>query len=258
MPRRRVLLAFAIVLVAALAFDRYRAWRSRGDEAAGGSSSRVHVLFLGNSFTFVNDLPGLVRALAEKDGVDVAYVMHARGGAPLEAHAKDGEVSELLTKKWDYVVLQEQSQIPSFAKAQRGGSERALVLLRDAAQAHGATPVLFTTWGYRDGDRANVPSDTYEGMQSRLDRTFAELAESDHVTLVPVASAWSEARRTHPAWDLWAADGHHPSLTGSYLAACVFYAKLVRHPATGNAFTAGLPAEVARGLQEIADRAVTR
>jgi len=150
-------------------------------------------------------------------------------------------------------VLQEQSQLPSFPPAER--RRETDVFARDLharIAAGGARTVLFLTWGYRDGDQANVPGDTFAAMQARLNRGYAQLAAALPASLAPVGPAWAEAIRRVPTRALWSEDGKHPSLAGSYLAACVFYALLShRDPAT-SAFTGGLDRREARSLQRVA------
>ena len=61
------------------------------------------------------------------------------------------------------------------------------------------------------------------------------------------------ARRFRFAFlELYVPDERHPSLAGTYLAACTVYASLLRKSPVGNAYTAGLPADVAAYLQQVA------
>jgi len=84
--------------------------------AAGAlSAESLHVLFIGNSYTYVNDLPGTLAALAEAGGgVKIEHEQVTPGGCSLEKHFKDGDaVQKIQARKWDAVVLQEQSQMPA-------------------------------------------------------------------------------------------------------------------------------------------------
>src|SRR5256712_3057541 len=78
------------------------------------ASGCTRVLFIGNSYTYVNDLPAMFAGLARSGGHRVETAMVAEGGATLAEHAASAATSAAITsKKWDVVVLQEQSEIPS-------------------------------------------------------------------------------------------------------------------------------------------------
>lgn len=260
MPSSRrvpILLAIIAVLLAVLGglFFKERATNTIRRLSGMDDGAAAHVLFIGNSFTFVNDLPELLRSLAAADGMTIAVTMHATPGTKLREHAADSYVRELLALRWNYVVLQEQSQLPqlpTFDNERTTSTGPAIRALREAADRTGAKTVLYATWGYRSGDRPNIPNDSFESMQVRLDAGFAALSAEETMPLVPVGAAWAKAHRAHPDWNLWADDGKHPSLEGSYLAACVFYAALLHRSPVGNAFTAGLPKDHVHDLQEIA------
>jgi len=151
------------------------------------------------------------------------------------------------------VVLQEQSQIPSFDPIYRAKEFDPYVsLLTQKISAAGARPLLFLTWGYRNGDRRNLPDDTFAAMQTRLYSGYWDAARSTGAAIAPVGLAWSEAVASRPQLDLWASDGKHPSRLGSYLAACVFYATLTGRSPVGDTFTDGLNESDARFLQSVA------
>jgi uncharacterized protein DUF4886 len=228
-----------------------------GDLAlARGDRPGLRVLFVGNSFTFKNDMPALVHQLAAGDGGarPMFAVQYTAGGWRLRQAARDDGLAKLLKEvRWDVVVLQEQSQIPSLSleERQREMSPFAHTLQTKIAPT-GAHTILFMTWGYRVGDRRNVPGDSFAAMQLRLERGYSDLGLQLGVPIAPVGLAWAEALRRRPELDLWASDGRHPSLRGSYLAACVFYAVLSHREPTGSRFTAGLPQAEARFLQGVA------
>jgi hypothetical protein len=89
-------------------------------------------------------------------------------------------------------------------------------------------------------------------MQARVWQAYTQLGQEIPAAVSPVGAAWAEAVRRDRTVDLWARDGRHPSLTGSYLAACVFHAQLVHRDPAGSGYTAGLPTERARMLQHVA------
>jgi uncharacterized protein DUF4886 len=233
-----------------------------GDLAlARGDRPGLRVLFVGNSLTFKNDLPALVHrmAAADKGAKPIFAVQYTAGGWRFRKAAVDDGLTKLLKDvRWDVVVLQEQSQIPSLSLdvQRREMYPFAHILQLKIAQAHAHT-LLFMTWGHRLGDRRNVPGDTYAAMQARLEDGYSALERELGTGVAPVGHAWAEALRRRPQLDLWAGDGTHPSLRGSYLAACVFYAVLSHRQPAGNRFTAGLPQTDARFLQRVAGDVVS-
>jgi hypothetical protein len=216
----------------------------------------LRVLFVGNSFTFKNDMPALVHQLAAGDheARPVFAVQYTAPGWRLKKAAHDDGLTDLLSEvQWEAVVLQEQSQIPSLSIDERRRELYPFARsLQEKIARSGANTVLFMTWGYRDGDDTNWPGDTFAGMQARLARGYSELAAEIPASVAPVGLSWAEALRRRPGLPLWAGDGKHPSRMGSYLAACVFYAVLSGRDPTRSAFTAGLRKAEARFLQRVA------
>jgi hypothetical protein len=222
-------------------------------ELARSNRDGVRVLFVGNSLTFKNDLPEIVHRLGGK-GAPIFAGSFTAPGWQLRRFAGDDQLVRLLHDvRWDVVVLQEQSQIPSFSAADRAHEFDPYVeRLADEIRAAGAQPLLFVTWGHRTGDRRNVAGDTYAAMQERVDSGYLNAARAAGSALAPVGQAWANALTLRPQLELWASDGTHPSRAGSYLAACVFEALLARRSPVGNRFTGGLDPALARFLQRVA------
>lgn len=79
---------------------------------AAASAQQTSVLFLGNSYTSVNDLPGLVQQLALSMGDTVNVQMVAPGGFTLYEHSTTlASIDAINAQAWDFVVMQEQSQL---------------------------------------------------------------------------------------------------------------------------------------------------
>ena len=115
--------------------------------------------------------------------------------------------------------------------------------------------MLFGNPGYEDGDD-DVPGDTYEAMQARLEQAQRELGAALSALSAPVGVAWTAARRALPGVDLWSDDGIRPSDAGSYLTACVLYGALTERDPTAASYDAGLDPGVARQLRQIAAQTV--
>jgi molybdopterin-guanine dinucleotide biosynthesis protein A len=220
----------------------------------------LRVLFVGNSHTYLNDMPSMIVQLAaaakQRRGVELSLLV--AGGATLAEHlAGDQLRARLNSGHWDYVVLQDQQQRPSQTSPQLLDSEffapiRTLDVLIRAASAK---TILFMTAARLDGDAPFLPSDTYEKMQQRTVDAYSRVASELGATVAPVGLAWRWAHERRPDLQLWAADRYHPAPAGSYLAACVFYEVLYGSTVLDNPFTAGLPASDASLLQRAAETA---
>jgi hypothetical protein len=216
-------------------------------------TSCTRVFFIGNSYTFVNDLPNTFAKLARSGGHKVEVGMAAQGGWTLAQHNGSPETLRLLNStKWNFVVLQEQSQIPSVEAARTQGMYPAARALVQKVNAIGAVPVFFITWAHRDGFPENGM--TYESMQNQINYGYTYIAQELHAMAAPVGLAWSIAVKEHPELSLWQDDGSHPTETGTYLAACVFYAVIFHESPEELSYRADLPKETTKILQTIASQ----
>ncbi len=218
--------------------------------------SCTRVLFIGNSYTYVNDLPATFADLAKSGGHKVEVQTAAEGGWTLADHIQSqGTLKKLNSAKWDIVVLQEQSQIPSVAQSRVQAMYPAARELVREIRALGSTPIFFDTWAHREGWPENGMK-TYQSMQAQIDTGYAGIALELNVPVAPVGSAWFYAVTEHPELSVWQDDGSHPSEQGTYLAACVFYAFIFHEDPSGLTYQAGLSKEIASTLQAIASRTV--
>lgn len=231
---------------------------TEGDiDLARSDEPGIRILFVGNSFTFYNDMPHMLHELAAEDpgAPPVFAVARVRGSWSLEGATDDkGLVSLVDEIDWDAVVLQERSWY--LAESQDWWMDETYPSaddLRRKIEAGGDPGFLFETWAYRDGI---AKRDSYDWMQSRLEEGYKRLGARLGMDVVPVGNAWYGARKLRPGLDLYDGDGRHPNRAGSYLAACVFYAELTGRDPTRSRFTAGLDPFDARFLQETAYSAV--
>lgn len=210
------------------------------------------ILFIGNSYTFVNDLPATLAKLAESGGKRIETGMAATGGWTLAQHAQSTEtLDKIKSSKWDFVVLQEQSQIPASEQARNTGMYPAARTLVAKIHAAGATPMFFVTWAHHKGWPDNGLNG-YEAMQLQIDEGYVRIAQELNAPLAPVGFAWYKYWRQNPQMNLWQNDGTHPNESGTYLAACVFYAALYRQSPEGLSYRGNLSADEAKILQKIA------
>ncbi|HEX7473976.1 MAG TPA: DUF4886 domain-containing protein [Candidatus Limnocylindrales bacterium] len=223
--------------------------------AAGCANAQVactRVVFIGNSYTYVNDLPAMVAGLARAGGHQIETGMAAEGGWTLADHVKSSATqATLASARWDVAVLQEQSEIPAIEQFRTGQMFPAARDLVRTVRLAGARPMFFLTWAHRDGWPENRLPD-YASMQTAIDQGYLAIAGELGVPVAPAGAAWSTvvARNARPG--LWQDDGSHPSVAGTYLAACVFYAALFHQSPVGLAYAAGLPNETTASLQQVA------
>lgn len=200
--------------------------------------SNLRILFVGNSFTARNDLPGLIAGLAAARGHAVKHRLISSGGASLRMHWNKGEAQQAIAgSPWDYVVLQEQSTLPVKNAARMHENVR---LFEGEIRAAGAKTVLYMTWARKhEPQNREVIAEAYERIGAELGAVVA-----------PVGRAWQRFLVERDTPLLHDPDQSHPSLAGSYLAACVFYAVLFGESPLGIAFRpGGLTAEDAALLQ---------
>jgi len=215
----------------------------------GDSVACTRVLFIGNSYTYVNDLPSTFARLAGSAGRPVEVSSVANGGETLSQHAAASDsLDAIASRRWTYVVLQEQSETPATWPG-RTSMYPAVRSLAGVIESAGATPMLFMTWAHRDGLPTAGLAD-YGAMQQPIDDAYLAIARELSVPVAPVGYAWSQVRRDHPEIGLWADDGSHPSGAGTYLAACVFYASIFRASPAGLTFYGDVGADQARLLQD--------
>jgi hypothetical protein len=112
----------------------------------------------------------------------------------------------------------------------------------DTVRKHGARPVFFMSWAYQD-----VPS-----MTAELAEAYTQAANDNNAFVIPAGLAFARSIAQKPDINLYVADKRHPSLAGSYLAACTTYAALFKASPVGMKYTAGLDPAVAQHLQAVA------
>ncbi len=144
-------------------------------------------------------------------------------------------------KPFDITILMDCSQCPVHPELQSLFAEYAE---KHAAtiRAHGAEPVFFMSWAYEDApEMTGALADAYTAQANRL-----------NALVIPAGLAFAKVHARAPSLALYQKDKRHPTLAGTYLAAVTTYAALFGKTPVGNAYTAGLPAEVAAMLQEAA------
>ena len=185
-------------------------------EAQTGPASgrQIRVLFVGNSLTYVNDLPGMVVALAQNAGDRITQTTVAFPNFSLEDHWNDGRALQAISaSKWDLIVLQ---QGPSSLATSRDLLLDFAKRFADEAVRSGARVALYSVW----------PSSDRAMDFDAVTANYAAAADTTDGVLFPAGEAWRAAWHRDSSLELYGPDGFHPSQLGSYLVALVMYQQL--------------------------------
>lgn len=193
---------------------------SCGNTVAPEPIGGIRVLFIGNSLTFLNDLPGTLSrmALAVGDTIHVSSV--AQPDFALIDHYQGGSnaLEAIASRRWDFVVLQ---QGPSTTPINRDSLIISTQLFNTRIRQAGATPALYMVWPSRDRiaffDAARV--------------SYQLAADTVNGIFMPAGRAWITAWESDPSLALYHPDDLHSSALGTYLAALVIYERLTGHDA---------------------------
>ncbi len=195
------------------------------------------VLFLGNSYTATNNLPQIVSDLATSTGDILIYDSNLPGGSTLLDHSSNStSQNKILSNDWDYVVLQEQSQTPAFPVPQAFMDGFSNLKSYISQNKPCAQITSFMTWGHQNGDIQNCPNNpgvcSYTSMQNALAERYMSMSNLFDSEVTAVGEVWRYIKENHPEINLYQSDGSHPSVAGSYLAACSFYTSIFRKDPT--------------------------
>lgn len=212
------------------------------------------IAFLGNSFTYYNDLPNMLAALlasASSASASVTVGRCLRGGVGLKTLLTHGgergaawntprwadaasTVPELLQKRrWHFVVLQQNSRNAAGDRDKCAAGLAAVQEFIPELRATGATVILYKTWAYRSPTAVETNYGDHDTHLARLTEGYgayeqALAAAGIPCRIAPVGDAWALARRQNAeVWhDLFCADDYHPSPTGTYLSSCVLFSTI--------------------------------
>lgn len=206
----------------------------------------------------------MVYQLASVYGDSIAHFSNTPGGATFQMHSQNSATLAAINQRpWNFVVLQGQSQEPALDTpyVQQNVFPYA-ALLDSLVQANDSCTqtIFFMTWGRKNGDASNCvaypPVCTFIGMQDQLRGRYVQMAQDNNAIVAPVGEAWRNVIATNPAFDLYSPDESHPSVYGTYLTACVFFATIYRETPAGLNYYGGLPQADAIFLQTIAGNTV--
>ena len=233
---------------------------------SASAQKKIKVLFIGNSYTYVNNLPQTVHDIAQANGDTLIFDSSTPGGYTFNMQsAYAPTLTKIAQGGWDYVVLQDQSEEPSFPPSQVQTDVYPYATLLDSL-IHAADSctetVFYMTWGHQNGDPPNCAGYpqicTYAGMQDRLSQSYIEMGQMNRATIAPAGEAWRKIVARPHGFDLYQADSSHPTVFGTYLTASVFYEILFQKSVLNDTFrTAGIPDSNAVQLRQAAHSTVS-
>lgn len=176
------------------------------------TSGELRVLFIGNSLTEYNDLPGMLDSLLVEAGLEPTVVSIARPATGLIDHWPLQSVHDRIADGWDVVVLQ---QGPSATEGRPSLLEYAERFAPEI-RAAGAVPAMYMVWP------AEERSFDFPGVSD----SYSDAADLIDGLLFPAGEAWLDAWSLDADMPLYGTDRFHPSPLGSYLAALVMVEQL--------------------------------
>ena len=193
------------------------------------------VLFIGNSLTAANDLPGRVAALAAAAGHPLRTSAVTLSGASLDDHWQDGRARRAIEDgHWSVVVLQ---QGPSTRPESRAALVASTRQFASVIRRAGGRPALLMVWPLPGQEAAAVAA------------SYRAAAEANDALLLPAGDAWVAAHARDASLVLVQGDGFHPSALGTAVAALAVECALFpgdRLAQSAAAWAAGVTVEAAR------------
>ena len=168
----------------------------------------LRILFIGNSHTYYNEMPFLVKEIIDEQGFDCKVTMLAHPAWFLSQHVADPEVRfNIRHGEYDYVVLQEHAHPFGPVESFYDATMTLVSWIKDS----GSTPVLFMTWS----------KESEEGLQQEMTSAYRAAAEEAGALLAPVGEEWWNYLKSNPDAGLFHTDGAHASKEGSGFAASI-------------------------------------
>jgi len=231
-----------------------------GKTAPKVSTEINSLLWVGNSFFYYNNsMHGHVGQLLTASGAKGMRASSATiSGSGInwhdvEAHFKPGGMASYsfvgdnevrfntFDKPFDGVMMMDCSQCPIHPQLKPIFFEYA-AKHSATARKYGAAPILFMSWAYQDKPE----------MTAQLATEYVKAGKDNNALVVPAGLAFAQSVARRPDLNLYVSDKRHPSLMGTYLAACTVVASVYKTNPVGLKYSAGLPADVAAHLQGVA------
>jgi hypothetical protein len=186
------------------------------------------ILFIGNSYT--SQCSDTITELFKNESPDWKLTFHTKGGKDLAYHLAEPATEKLIgSQKWDFVILQEQSQKSGLGGKSSQGFHNAVASFSKIIRDTGSTPCLYLTWGRKAGDKKNPKIyPDYQAMQKKISTAYFKAGKNNQARILPVGLAYSKVKQQDQALfeSLYKKDGSHPSAIGAYVVSSVFWGGL--------------------------------
>ncbi|MBE6601556.1 MAG: hypothetical protein E7637_03515 [Ruminococcaceae bacterium] len=218
------------------------------------TESPLKVLFIGNSATYVHEIPQTLSFLSTAAGFPLTSAMLTKGGYELAQHADAStdhgkRVSKEIARGYDVVFLQDNGNCITTEEKQKN-TVAACQTLSQVIRATNALPYIYVRPPY--GKPLGLLSPLEQCRQ--FDALFSNIADEQKLRLAYANRAFASAIK-NTDYPLWGPDNAHTSPHGAYLIVCVLFATLFQTSASVLG-TNGIPEKDARELQRIADEIV--
>lgn len=191
-------------------------WYCSTGEVLGKSLHPIRILFVGNSLTYTNDIPALVKKLGELDGINIEYKTIVGADYGLEDHLSEGTVQNALAvSKYDFVVIQQGPSALPASQINLMSVVQQYKMLCDHAKTKLA---VYMVW----------PSKSRLFDLDQVIYSYSNAAKKNDVIVCPAGLAWKKTWAMDSSISLYGPDGFHPDTIGSLLSAMVIYGTLTR------------------------------
>jgi hypothetical protein len=214
----------------------------------------MNVLFIGNSYTHYNNMPGIFQDIAVSKGVKINVEMSAKSNHTCKMHCAREELFEKInSKKWDYVVIQafsrELGHDPAYLDTSFVPYFNRII---DSVYTNNACTnvLLYMTWGYKNGQKENPEMDTYQKMSDKIAQGYQYISDIYSLPIVPVGQVWETISKNYKDINLYVEDNQHPSIYGSFLIACSFYSAIFKATPKDGFISKGIDTVSANIIQE--------
>jgi len=227
-------------------------------------TAQTKVLFLGNSFTYMYDVPALFAGMASSAGISVFVDENTQAGMAVAnesiiGHASDAvSQAKIVSQDWDYIVVQDnQGNYVNTIGSLPSACGNANVTLYNQIKANNpCTRIIYTAeWGpaggvYSGDNTINCINRIHGNMLFLNDNIGNEIVS-------PIGKSWITSFSSLPSVNLYYSDNVHPSLEGCYLTAATLFTTIFKYNPTALSYTGGVSSTTASAMRSIAYSTVT-
>ncbi len=221
------------------------------------SPETLRVLFVGNGLTSANNMTEVINAMATSGKFRIEADVRAHDGYTLRSHVGDRRTYQAITNvitdrnnftnalPLDAVIMQEHTVLPVYNFPQMSTN---VSMLTQVITNQDSLPMLFMTWSRPDW--IFTPPE----VLFRTDSAYTAVGQQQNMPVVPCGRAWELSEWRRPEIVLRENDGYTPTIKGTYLNACMFYAYLTWQSPVGlnNGGLHAIPQDEITFLQNIA------